>query len=204
MDAKLFNPGIFLALGIFWAVVATVIAIPETHAAIYKTTDAQGNVVFTDIPPRDDSKSVELTEGNLYRPPASISTTASSSADPLTQVPEAEDEDLSFAGYDKLAITSPPHDQALRENTGNFNVTVAIDPGLHIEAGHRLRVLVDGKVAGEASGATVPLQNIDRGTHSLVAQVIDDTGTVLVSSSPVVVHLQRYSILNSPAKKPAG
>lgn len=177
---------------------------PDSYAgAIYKTTDAQGNVVFTDVPPNDESKSIELIKENSYQPatPAAIPVTDSSSADATPS------EDIPAASYNKLTITAPAHDQALRENTGNISVSVALDPALNVADGHRVRVLVDGTVAAEAASATVSLQNIDRGTHTLVAEVIDASDAVLKASSPVIVHLQRYSILNQPPKKtpkPAG
>jgi hypothetical protein len=175
---------------------------PYSHGgSIYKTTDAQGNVIFTDVPPNDESKSIELINGNSYQPatPAAVPNPDNSSAD------ETLPEDIPAASYNKLTITAPAHDQALRENTGNISVSVALDPALNVADGHRVRVLVDGAVAAEAASATVGLQNIDRGTHTLVAEIVDASDTVLKASSPVIVHLQRYSILNQPAKpKPAG
>lgn len=177
---------------------------PDSYAgAIYKTTDAQGNVVFTDVPPNDESKSIELINGNSYAPAATpaVPTTNSNAAD------EAPAEEMPAAGYNKVTITAPAHDQALRENTGNISVSVALDPALNVASGHRIRILLDGKVAADAASATVALQNIDRGTHTLVAEVIDASDAVLKASSPVIVHLQRYSILNQPPKKtpkPAG
>ena len=200
MNVQLLNPGKPLLLALLVVTVASLTSISEAHAAIYKTTDAEGNVVFTDVPPKDDAKSVEIKQGNSYRPEV---------ATPAAVAPAAEDEedmaeDTPTAGYDKIAITSPAHDEALRENTGNISVSVALDPALNTAAGHRLQVLVDGQIAGEAPSATVSLQNIDRGTHSLIAQVIDANNSVLASSSAVVVHLQRYSILNNPRKQPKG
>ncbi|XOV84065.1 MAG: DUF4124 domain-containing protein [bacterium] len=182
--------------------IAFITWVSPVSAAIYKTTDAQGNVVFTDIPPRDNAQSVELTQGNLYQP--ALSSPAATPASPDAQAEQDPAADAPSAGYDRIAITSPAHDESLRENTGNINVTVAMDPALDTSAGHRLQVLVDGQVAGEAPGATISLQNVDRGTHTLIAQVIDANNSVLASSDAVVVHLHRYSILNAPGKKPAG
>ncbi len=195
MNVQLLNPGKPLLLALLVVTVASLTSISDAHAAIYKTTDAEGNVVFTDVPPKDDAKSVEITQGNSYRPEV---------ATPAAEDEEDMAEDTPTAGYDKIAITSPAHDEALRENTGNISVSVALDPALNTAAGHRLQVLVDGQIAGEAPSATVSLQNIDRGTHSLIAQVIDANNSVLASSSAVVVHLQRYSILNNPRKQPKG
>lgn len=194
MNVKLLNPGKLLFLTLLLLTATGLAGLSSVHAAIYKTTNAQGNVVFTDVPPKDDAKSVEIRQGNSYRPEIATPTAAA----PAAEDEEDSAEDTATAGYDKITITSPPHDEALRENTGNISVSVALDPALDTAAGHRLQVLVDGQVAGEAPSATVQLQNIDRGTHSLVAQVIDANNSVLASSSAVVVHLQRYSIITAP------
>lgn len=198
MYATILNTNRHLLLALLLVTAASLTWASSAQSAIYKTTDAEGNVVFTDVPPKDDAKSLELTQGNTYRPETPT---------PVNTAPVAADEadenaeDVPAAGYNKIAITSPVHDEALRENAGNISVSVTMDPALDTSSGHRVQVLVDGQVAGEASSATVSLQNIDRGTHSLIAQVIDANNSVLASSSAVVVHLQRYSILNAPPRK---
>jgi uncharacterized protein DUF4124 len=198
MYATILNPNRHLLVVLLLITAASLTWASSAQSAIYKTTDADGNVVFTDVPPKDDAKSVELTQGNSYRP---ATTTPANTAPVGADEAEENAEDVPAAGYDKIAITSPVHDEALRENTGNISVNVSMNPALDTSAGHRVQVLVDGQVAGEAASATVSLQNIDRGTHSLVAQVIDANNSVLASSDAVVVHLQRYSILNAPPRK---
>ncbi|MCR9260029.1 MAG: DUF4124 domain-containing protein [Pseudomonadaceae bacterium] len=200
MYAISLNPDRHLLLALLLVIAAGLTWAPSAYSAIYKTTDADGNVVFTDVPPKDDAKSFELTEGNTYRPETPVPAIPAPVDVDETQETEESAEEAPRAGYDKIAITAPADDEALRENTGNISVSVSMDPALDTSSGHRIQVLVDGQVAGEAPSATVSLQNIDRGTHSLVAQVVDANNNVLASSSAVVVHLQRYSILNAPGK----
>ena len=198
MYATLLNPNQLLLATLVLVTAVSLTWAPGAHTAIYKTTDADGNVVFTDVPPKDDAESLELIQGNSYRP----ETPAPASVVPVGAEDTAEDaEDMPAASYDKITITSPANDEAVRENTGNIAVNVSLNPALDTSSGHRVQVLVDGQVAGEAASATVSLQNIDRGTHSLIAQVIDANNSVLASSDAVVVHLQRYSILNAPPRK---
>ena len=198
MYATLLNPNQLLLATLVLVTAVSLTWAPGAHTAIYKTTDADGNVVFTDVPPKDDAESLELIQGNSYRPESP----APASVVPVGAEDTAEDaEDMPAAGYDKITITSPANDEAVRENTGNIAVNVSLNPALDTSSGHRVQVLVDGQVAGEAASATVSLQNIDRGTHPLIAQVIDANNSVLASSDAVVVHLQRYSILNAPPRK---
>jgi hypothetical protein len=56
-------------------------------------------------------------------------------------------------------------------------------------------LLVDGTQSGESASGSFELSNLDRGSHSLTAQVLDDADEVVVSSTPVTVFLHRYSAI---------
>jgi hypothetical protein len=62
--------------------------------------------------------------------------------------------------------------------------------------------LLDNVPAGLASSAgedaTFALSNIDRGTHTLTAEVVDGNGSVVFTSNQSTFHLQRYSIITAP------
>lgn len=161
---------------------------PALQAAIYKTVDKQGNVVYTDVPPEDGGAAMNIDRGNTYTP-------AEAPADEATQF----DAMVEVTGYTELSITAPSHDQAVRENAGNLTVTVASAPALDPALGHQVQILLDGQKAA-TGGTRVSLTNIDRGTHSLTARIIDANGEVLISSAPVTFHMLRYSRL---MKKPA-
>ena len=159
-------------------------------AAIYKTVDEEGNVVFTDVPPKDQSKAIEIDAGNTYQPaplPAA-NTPAPAAAD------EAETEEELTVNYESLQITAPADDEALRENAGNVTISVSANPSLDIEQGHAVQILVDGTPSTSAAATSLSLTNVDRGTHSLVAQILDADGQVLISSSPVTFHMLRYAV----------
>lgn len=158
-------------------------------AAIYKTVDEDGNVVFTDVPPKDQSKAIEIDARNTYQPtplPAA-STPAATATD------GAETEEELAVNYESLRITSPADDEAVRENAGNVTISVSANPSLDVQQGHRVQILVDGSPLANAAATSVSLTNIDRGTHLLVAQILDADGQVLISSSPVTFHMLRYS-----------
>lgn len=167
-------------------------------AAVYTWTDANGNKVFSDQP-HPDGKSVELGPVNTIAPtPASSpssDTRATSNRDSQQQPQQSN--------YRRLAITSPANDEPVRANDGNLTLTVETDPPL--QNNHLLRAEIDGSAASPAvpgNGATthqLMLNNIDRGSHSVTAVIIDARGQVLQRSGPLEIHLQRTS-LNQPAR----
>jgi hypothetical protein len=100
--------------------------------------------------------------------------------------------------YNALQITSPQHDQTMFASEGPVNVQVNVDPGL--QPGHSIQILLDGvNISAEGSTAlSATLSQVDRGTHSLQAKVVDSNGETVVSSTTVMFHVQQTSI-NSPA-----
>jgi len=164
---------------------------------IFKTTDADGNVVFTDVPPRvqESAEKVDLVAPNTFGTEQSGVATASDR--PRRSERNDEEEPLATPVYRSLTIMAPGDQANVRENAGNVDVQAALDPRLH--PGHSLRLLLDDVPAASAGeDAIFSLTNVDRGTHTLKAEIVDDSGVVVFSGDPSTFHLQRYSKLNAP------
>ncbi|KJH84905.1 MULTISPECIES: DUF4124 domain-containing protein [Pseudomonadaceae] len=164
-------------------------------AEIYSYTDEQGNRVFTDRP---GGRSVESVKpGPTNRMPA-VETHRPQAPEPAPTVDTAKHH------YSLLEILAPQPDATIRDNAGGLLVKVASTPGLL--PGHRYRLLMDGYAAGLADGGSqFVLQNIDRGTHQLTVEVIDENGQPLQSSLPRTFHMMRTSLAQrrmvNPCKK---
>ena len=152
-------------------------------AEVYKRTNPDGSVEFTDIPDSAKEKPVEMEPLPTFTPPLV-----------RPQRPAREPTDLTR--YDSVAITSPVNDATLRDNTGNVSVTVTVSPTLR--ANHRVVLLLNGKQMDESSSGSFQLTNIDRGSHQLQAKVQDAKGKTLLSSDTITFHLHRTSILHRP------
>ena len=172
---------------------------------IFKTTDADGNVVFTDVPPRaqESAEKVDLLAPNSFGTEQPSVATAS---DRQRRSERNDDEEPVVAPvYQSLTIMTPGDQANVRENAGNVDVQAAVEPGLH--PGHSLRLLLDDVPAGSpGEGTVISLTNVDRGTHTLKAEIVDSAGAVVFTGDPSIFHLQRYSKLtapNRPKPKPA-
>ncbi|MGD9602068.1 MAG: hypothetical protein AB7O21_04240 [Gammaproteobacteria bacterium] len=105
------------------------------------------------------------------------------------------------AAYGSIEILSPQHEETLRDNGGDVTVRVRTRPRLRAGTGHHLRILLDGRLQGIASERTeIGLRNLDRGSHQIVAVIVDADGQELVRSAPVTVYLHRRSLLHPNVK----
>jgi hypothetical protein len=164
------------------------LALPAS-AQIYKYTDAQGNTVFTDQPPKGQAaENVELQQTN--------------SVEMQVPSPPAEDDPVNAttaAPYTTLQLTDLPSDEAMRANNGTFSVSVQIEPRL--SSAHRLRLLLDGQPYGQASNVPhLQLSNVDRGEHSLAVEVLSGDKSIQQSAT-VTFSIQRVNT-KSPALRP--
>ena len=190
-------------------IVACVIAVAGTFVTlnalageqIFKTTDADGNVVFTNLPPPAEqiSETIDIATPNSFPPgPANGALSERQGVwigDSEIRGAEAQ---AATSAYHSLTISTPGDQSNIRENAGNVAVVVDLDPALH--PGHSMRLLLDNAPAATSGEQYLnfALNNVDRGTHTLVAEVLDKTGTVVFASNPSVFHLQRYSKLTAP------
>lgn len=107
--------------------------------------------------------------------------------------------------YTRLTIIEPASDATLRDNGGNVTIRVESRPRLKTAARHRVRVLLDGKPqALEFEKSVATLKNVDRGSHELVAVIVDRNDAELVRSQPVTFYLHRRSLLHRNQKSANG
>jgi len=173
----------------------------DAAGRVYRVVDEDGNVVFTDVPPatREQDASVDVPEPNSFDP---VQAGAIAPEEDRLRWGEEAAEGEGKPVYRRLGIVSPADDASVRQNAGNVTVEVALEPGL--SANHRLQLLLDGAPVETGKESRFELTNVDRGTHSLTARVLDQSGAAVIESEPSVFHLQRYSILNAPNRpKPA-
>lgn len=159
-------------------------------AQIYRTTDEQGNVVFTDKPPATSTSAepVELPPTNTT--PA---TEVRPRPKPVAPTQEPEGNDIS------VAITIPANETTIPMGPGNFAVNVEVEPSLG--RGASLQLYMDGIPWGDPQqGNSWALSNVFRGAHDITVAVVDEQGQHLASSDPVRVYVLRPSI-NSPNRR---
>jgi len=158
------------------SLLATAASLAQAQAEVYKSRDAQGNVIFSD-------KSSGSAEAVKLPPTNTIPEVAA----PQGQAPSAAP--VGAAGGYTLAIVSPVDGQTVFSATATLDVGVSVAPAL--QPGHSLRLLLDGAPAGIPQLGSITLEGLSQGTHTLELQVLDANGELVQSSGTVSVHLQR-------------
>lgn len=155
-----------------------------TADRIYTWTDDQGVRHYSDTP--KDQRAEELTPDrlNLYqRFTAPV-------PEPAEPDPAADDPNA-FPGYDRLAILSPGDEQVVRDNLGNVDVELALEPEL--QEGHRLVARINDEVRGEFERPRFTLAEVHRGTWALQVSVVDEEGRTLIESGTVTFFMHQAS-----------
>jgi hypothetical protein len=175
--------------------------VAAAESPIYRSIDKDGNVVFSDTPPATGRKAetVELGDPNVFRaeqhapPPSSDRAWAwdmeAEDADP------AAERDGAYA-YRSLRVAAPGHDEPVRDNAGNVTIVADVDPPLR--PGHRIELYLDGQYVRSQADPAFQLHELDRGTHTVQFQLLDASGTPILTSEPSTFHMLRYAPLLAP------
>ena len=153
-------------------------------AQAYRWVDEDGVVHFSDVP-REGAEEIELstlsrkTGARIFAPRAP------------TADGDAPEEAAPFR-YENISIASPGAEETLWNIEGVLNVSVALSPGL--QSGHQMRIYFDGQPQ-MVSGTSFQLEEVWRGSHNLQAEVLDQTGKVLIRSKPSRFYVQQTSVI---------
>ena len=150
----------------------------------YVWTDEDGVVHYSDRPV-PGAKRIELTEPNTSRSPAPRRLATDEAGD------EQQSEDAAPFRYERLDIVSPGAEDTLWNIEGVLNVSMALTPPL--QQGHQIRVYFDGSPQ-MVSGTSVQLQEVWRGVHNLQAEVLDETGKLLIRSRTTRFYVQQTTV----------
>lgn len=167
-----------------------ILYLPFTSVAqIYKSIEPDGSITYSDQAPTKEAQPIKL------EPISTI--TAREVTPPTSTTKEQKKEDPQpKINYSTFKITSPRNDSTIRENSGSITIQLDINPQLNTELGHTISINLDGKQAAKGTFSQTTLNNIDRGTHTVSANIHNKQGKVIRSTATVSFHLLRFSILH--------
>ncbi|KGP63466.1 hypothetical protein EP47_05615 [Legionella norrlandica] len=151
-----------------------------SHAQIYKWTDSQGVVHFSDKP-HEGAEKVKIPETQTYTPPENGS---GGSSEPKEVKKEEEEK------YTRLEIIQPQNEATIRNNQGYVVVAVQIEPDL--SSGDNLQLIFDGAPLGDPQpNLLFQLNGIYRGSHTIAVQVLNANGEVVKTSESITIYMHR-------------
>ena len=181
------------------------LTLPVAAQDVYKTVDEDGNTIYTDQPPDDQARPMDL-------PAISVVDANRASAGSRDAAPNGSEPDPADA-YGELEVLEPAPDQTYSGTGGTFVVRLQAAQGL--SQGHKINYYINGLAAASTSAMVQLFSEVVRGEHQVRAEIVDAAGNLLVSSSSVTFHMQQQSALNPnnpanrqpsnlPARRPRG
>lgn len=160
-------------------------------ADTYTWVDEGGVVHYADRP-HPGARRIDIGEPNVSQSLAPRRTESQAGAEPQKAEPEAP------FRYESLEIASPGAEQTLWNIAGVLSVSLTLTPPL--QSGHRVRIYFDGKP--QIVGSTrVQLDEVWRGVHNLQAEVLDETGKVLIRSQTNRFYVQQTTVKTRPSAR---
>jgi len=150
----------------------------------YRWVDQDGVVHYSDVPV-EGAEIINISEYSRATGARISRQTTRTSAN------EAGPESGPFR-YESLAVAAPGPEETLWNIEGVLNVSLALTPGL--QQGHRVRVYFDGE-AQMVSGSSFQIEEVFRGVHNIQAEVIDETGKLMIRSKPNRFYVQQNTVI---------
>jgi hypothetical protein len=172
----------------------------QAYAQVYKTVDENGNVVYTDQPPKDGSPPIEL------KPLSVIEAPEYARAEPGdAQEDEPKQKSIRFLRkhYEGFGIVSPQQEESVWYADGP--VAVAWSAPNPLEPGMQVTVAVDGRAQPATREPVVAFVGLERGEHTATAELRDAGNRLIASSEPITFFIRQPNIyMNAPRPTPRG
>ncbi|MDJ0812463.1 MAG: DUF4124 domain-containing protein [Woeseiaceae bacterium] len=152
-------------------------------ADVWRWVDDDGVVHFSDTPVEgaeriDVSESSRTTGARVFTPPPQPG---------VDSEPVVEEE----FRYESLEIASPGAEETLWNIEGTLSVSLALTPGL--QSGHQVRVYFDGEPR-MVNSTSFTINEVWRGVHNIQAEVLDETGALMIRSQPSRFYVQQNRV----------
>jgi len=157
-------------------------------AQAYRWVDEDGVVHYGDRPPPDAETQTEA----IVLPKANV-TTVRKYERPTSQSSSPDDAGQTQGPfrYESLEVASPSAEETLWNIEGVLDVSLNVTPA--IQPGHKVRVYFDGD-AQTMTGTRFSIDEVWRGVHNIQAEVIDETGKLMIRSKTNRFYVQQNVI----------
>lgn len=159
------------------------------QAEVYRWINEAGIPEYSEHP-REGAEKVDLGGTSSYTPA------------PYQRIePRKESRESVQASAYTVAIVKPVNDEAFLDNRGNVEIELAISPPLNAENGHKIELWVDDSdQVYQTISSSYTITGVERGTHTLSAQIRDGKDKVVGGPVRIIFHLRHHSSLfNKPA-----
>ncbi len=189
----------FLILMAFSLVVAT----NTVLAQVYKIVDENGNVTYTDRPPKDGSKPVKLAPISVIEAPTYGQPAKADKED--TESVNVEEMSLKYLrkNYADFAIVTPQQEESVWNP--DKAMAVAWNTRYELQEGMQVTIYIDGMQYSKTTDQIISVLRLDRGEHKVEAQLFDAKNRRIATAEPVTFYVRRPGLYNNAARsRPRG
>jgi hypothetical protein len=167
----------------------------QAKKELWKWTDSNGVVHYSDVPgPGAVKVDLSVTEGQP-RPTVAAPAPVTASSTPAKSTAAAT------VTYTSLEIWQPENGASFFGADATVNVRLRSEP--QVSSDDSLLLFLDGKlVEGPTNAVDYTLSNLERGAHSVTAQILDVKGKEKIRSQPVVFHIKQVTTIAPRAVGP--
>jgi hypothetical protein len=167
----------------------------QTNKELWKWTDSNGVVHYSDVPgPGAVKVDLAVTQS---QPRPTVATPAAAPSGSAAARPAAP----ATVTYTSLEIWQPENGASFFGGDAAVNVRLRSEPT--VSPDDSLLLFLDGKlVEGPTNAAEYTLSNLERGAHSVTAQILDTKGKEKIRSQPVVFHIKQVTTIAPRAVGP--
>jgi hypothetical protein len=153
---------------------------------VWRWVDEDGVVHFSDTPV-EGAEQIDVSEASRTTGTRVFAAQPSITGD----APRQEEEPEEPFGYESFTIESPKAEETLWNIEGVLNVSLSLSPPL--QRGHQIRVYLDG-TPRTVNGTRFTIDEVWRGVHNIQAEVIDQTGKLMIRTPPNRFYVQQNSV----------
>ena len=161
------------------------ISVSVTAETVYKKTNPDGSVTFTDQQ-STDSEEVKIRKPIIFSPPSL----------PALDLPTKK---LKPNHNYVVVINRPAHDATIL-NKQDVLVSVSVQPDIG-QYGHQIRYQLGGQSI-VSRNMSETFQNVSRGTYNLSVSVVDASGQVVSPVASRIFHMKRFFKKPTPPPPP--
>ncbi len=163
---------------------ALLVCVEVSAKVLYKTTQADGTVIYSDSPIQG-SVPVNLSAVNNVVMPA-LNNAAS-------QKPLSSQNVIKQASQIQYQVTiiSPLNEETLRNNAGDVTIKVNVTP----KGAGKLQLIIDNQAVKTQTSPVFELKEINRGMHLIEIKLLNNSGKILASSQSQVFYLHKATAL---------
>jgi hypothetical protein len=199
MPRKRAGWGVYVFYTVMWAAAPAYMYAADK---IYKSTDEYGVPLYSNTPPAPGAEAIDMPGLSIIPPPGRDRENLRDPMRPpleLAADTTRETQGSAVGNNYKLVIVSPRDDETVPIAGNVVRVELALEPPLDVDAGHRIEIVVNGAVSRVTRDMEVSLPGLDRGSHQLMARVVNNLDEVVQSTNTITFHAQQPAVLPNSA-----